>query len=68
MLSGSASATYHTYKLSRLPVGEPPGLAGLAVLYHYAAAIPGSDLKRTGRKRYSHAIPHCSEAAFFRSE
>ena len=57
MLSGSAASTYQPYKLSRLPVREPPGLAGLAVLDHYAAAIPGSYLKRTGRKRYNHATP-----------
>ena len=59
MLSSSALATYQPYKLSRLLVREPPGLASLAVLDHYAATIPGSYLKRTGRKRYSHATPHC---------
>jgi hypothetical protein len=65
MLSGSALSAYQPHKLSRLPVREPPGSAGLAILDHYAATISGSYLKRTGRKRYNHGIPHCRRNSVF---
>ena len=47
--------TDQSYKLTSLPVREPPRLAGFGILNHYAAIAAGGYLKWAGRERYGHA-------------
>ena len=54
MFRAPSLTTDQSYKLTRLPVREPPRLAGLEILDHYAAIAAGGYLKWAGRERYGH--------------
>jgi hypothetical protein len=54
MFGAPSLTTNQSYKLTRLPVRQPPRLAGREILDHYAAIGASGYLKWTGRERYGH--------------